>query len=232
MNKIKIFRWIMTLIISFALTLSSSLTSVNASSKYRYRPIKDLASLKYVDSLSYDEMLAHLISSDYSPEEILEFQNSYNQVAGKEYAQSTLQTSSTFSGTEIRFSLFSMTTYSYKYGLWSTCKVQARFSVGLEYDRGASSPNRIVSIAGQHAYTGAGDLCVFSGTIFYQLEAGNRFYYSLFGNLHKKGEVNRNVGVSIGVGSFASVSGSISNGGEFIRNISESETYLSLGLEP
>ena len=44
--------------------------------------------------------------------------------------------------------------------------------------------------------------------------------------------VNWSVAGTIGIGGSATLSGTISNGTGFIRNISESETYISSGMQP
>ena len=43
---------------------------------------------------------------------------------------------------------------------------------------------------------------------------------------------NWSVAGTIGIGGSATLSGTISNGTGFIRNISESETYISSGMQP
>lgn len=189
--------------------------------------------LDYEDAKTYEEMLTFMYINLYSPEDILSFKNQHAYLVAKLNRDSILNVDKeTLSGVEIRYSTFYMKTFSYNHGFLQVCKVQARFSAGLEYDVGATSPNKIVSLKGEHVYTGDGQKCMFSGNIFYQLEAGNRFYYSMYGNLYTGGSVNWSVAGTIGIGGSATLSGTISNGTGFIRNISESETYISSGMQP
>lgn len=229
----RFFRGIMVLVLLASVLFSGSISNINAMSKYSYRSIQELDSLNIENTLTYEEMLEYLRLNSYSYSEIQAFQSKHQLLVQNGTANNTSNfTNSVLAGTQIRYSLFAMTTYSYSYGLWDKCKVQARFSVGLEYDIGASSPNRIVTLVGDHAYTGGGSPCVFTGDIFYRLEAGNRFYYNMFGNLYKQGYITWSLGGSIGIGQVATLHGSISNGNDFIKNISVAETYFSSGLEP
>lgn len=226
-------RGIMAIVLLTSVMFSNSFSNINAMSKYNFRSIQELDSLKIEDTLTYEEMLEYMRLNSYTYSEIQAFQGKHQLLLKNETVSDTFKImSSTLSGTEIRYSLVTMSTYSYNYGLWDKCKVQARFSAGLEYDIGASSPNRIVTLAGEHAYTGGGSPCVFSGGIFYRLEAGNRFYYNMYGNLYKQGNVNWTLGGAVGIGQQATLNGSISNGNGFIKNISVTETYISSGLEP
>lgn len=201
--------------------------------KFDYRSINELEFINYEDTMSYEEMLDFMKKSAYSESEISEFKYQNLKLSSNLRKDGNFNVSlGVLSSTEVRYSLFYMNTYSYTHGFMQLCKVQARFSVGLEYDVGASSPNRIVSLKGEHVYTGGGTKCMFSGTIFYQLEAGNRFYYSMYGNLYTGGSVNWSAGGAIGVGGNATLNATISNGTGFIRNISEAETYESSGMEP
>lgn len=211
-------------------TLLSGFTPINqvkASNKYEYLPIEQLSTIKYEDTLSYEEMLAYMNNNSSTSTKIAEFQENHQSLLESQITGGSTRASITPMGSQIRYSLFYMTTYTY-----SSCNAQARFSVGLLWYDGDQSPDKIVSLAGEHVYTGGGINCIFSGSIFYQLEAGNRFYYSMYGNLYENGNVNWTAGGSIGIGGSATLNASISNGNGFLANISEAETYYSSGMNP
>lgn len=227
-------RLLIIITLTICLFILPGYTNIKSSKdKFEYRSIDELENINYEDTMSYEEMLDFMKGNTYTDTEINDFQNQNKKLNSNLVNNGELNVYvGVLSGTEIRYSLFYMTTYSYSHGFMQVCKVQARFSAGLEYDIGASSPNRIVSLKGEHVYTGGGQKCMFSGTIFYELEAGNRFYYSMYGNLYTGGSVNWSAGGSVGVGGNATLNATISNGTGFIRNISEAETYESSGMEP
>lgn len=179
-----------------------------------WHDISELDSISKEDTYTYDELLNLLITNGYSYKEA-------KKMMGKKKL-------STRASTEIRYSLFRLKTYTYG-GLY---KLQPRFNVGLEYTKGISAPNRIVSLQAAHIYTGDGAQCVFTGKIFYKLEAGNSFYYNFYGDIYKKGNINWSIGATVGVGETGNVSATISNGSNFYRNVSEAGRYTSAGLIP
>lgn len=178
-----------------------------------WHDISELGSISKEDTYTYDEMLNHLINNGYS----------YKEAKGLMGERKK----SSRASTEIRYSLFRLKTYSY-----GSYKLQPRFNVGLEYTKGIAAPNRIVSLQAAHIYTGDGAKCVFAGTIFYKLEAGNSFYYNFYGDIYKRGNINWSIGATVGVEETGSVSATISNGDDFYKNVSEAGRYTSAGLRP
>lgn len=181
---------------------------------------------------SLDELDTLDISETYSYEEIekLFIDNGFNEAEIKRMVgeKPSLRASNTI----VRYNLFKMDAYTYTSGI-STYKLQPRITVGLEYyDSSTASPTRIVSLKGAHIYTGLAGKCVFSGTMIYELVAGNEFYYSFYGDIYKAGNISWSLGAEIGIGESASIKGEISSGDGFIKNVSEAGTYHSSGLQP
>ena len=174
--------------------------------------LDELDNLDYSETYSYEELEYMLKENGFSNKEII-------SMIGEENISR--------SSTTIRYSLFRLETYTYN----NTYKLQPRITVGLEYSGNSVSPDRIVSLKGGHVYTGDGAKCVFSGTMIYELEAGNSFYYSFYGDIYKEGDVNWSFGGEIGIGEKTSVQGQISNGSGFEKNVSESGRYYSSGLD-
>lgn len=180
-----------------------------------WHTLDELDNLSYEETFSYEELRKMFEDDGFSDNEIRLFIGDEPLIESR-------------SNTIVRYSLFKLDTYTYN----SVYKLQPRITVGLEYSSStATSPTRIVSLKGAHIYTGLGTSCIFGGTMIYELEAGNSFYYSFYGDLYQSGDVNWSTGVEINIGDDASVSGQISNGSGFIKNISESGRYYSTGLQ-
>lgn len=205
--------------LSFPVLAQDTYPSTNSSVQDNlvWHDISELETLPYDQTFSYDEMASLLLSHGFSMYDA-------TQMIGEKQPV-------TYGNTEVRYSLMRMNTFEYK-EWFSTYKLQARFTVGLEYVKGAYSPTKLVSLQGSHVYTGDGSKCVFSGTIEYKLVSGNSFYYNFYGDIYKKGTVNWSVGTTVGIGENSSITATISNGDGFVKNVSETETYKSSGLEP
>lgn len=135
----------------------------------------------------------------------------------------------TRAATEVRYGLFKMNNFTYSSGKYI---LEPRFSVGLEYTIGSYSPNRIVSLGGAHIFTGKGENCIFTGTIYYKLISGNSFYYSFYGDVYKTATTTVGGGLTIGIGENSSINFNASSTSNYLMNVSRSETYESAGMLP
>ena len=178
---------------------------------------KDIDKIKKEDTYTYTELTEHLAGIGLTQAEITKF------IGEKPKEISAL------AATEVRYGLFKMTNYTYSSGRYI---LEPRFSVGLEYTIGASSPNRIVSLGGAHIFTGKGQKCIFAGTIFYELISGNSFYYSFYGDLYETATTTVGGGITVGVGSASSINFNASSTTNYLMNVSRSETYKATGLVP
>jgi hypothetical protein len=223
MNKIKkilLSVFAITVFLGGMITYPTTISAAeNKNNELIWQDISELDSLSVEEAYSYDELMNKLVANGYSHQEA-------KQIMGEKPVSNYSKAKS-----QIKYGLFRMTVYSYRSG-FKTYKLQARFSVGLEYINNSPSPTRIKYVQAPHIYTGDGAKCVFSGNIFYKLTAGNSFYYNFYGNIYKAGAINWSAGATIGLGKSASVTATISNGDGFVRNVSEAETYKSAGLRP
>lgn len=202
---------------AFADTRNCDITQ-NEENELIWHDIADLESLPISETYTYDELENLFIANGYSEEEITK------------YIGPKLLTR----GTSVRYALMQMHRYYYTTQSLDFI-VQARFTAGLEYADGATSPSRIVSLEGAHMYTGASGLlnqCSFSGNIFYRLAAGNEFYYNFYGDLYKVGTMNVSASVTVGISEAATATITLSNGDGYLLNVSEAETYHAEGLNP
>lgn len=181
--------------------------------------INELANLPYEETYSYQEVLRDMQLNNISKDQINEFVANNSKM-------SALQTE------EIRYSTFYMDAYTFYWGLSSQFVLQPRIYVGLLYRNGAYSPSKIVSLDSPFMFTGAGGDCKFVGTIFYRLEAGNRFFMGINGNVYKTANVTVKGGVQVKIGGAATISFEATNSNNFLRNIAYDTRYYSAGLEP
>lgn len=177
--------------------------------------ISEIGNLPIEKTYTYDEMVAHYVSSGMTYSEAIEHMG-----------PRPLNRSS-----DIRYSSIGMKQFVYTENL-TTYILQAKFVVGLRYYSGSVSPDSIAVLKDGHIYTGAGHDCVFDGTLSYTLTSGNRFHYSFNGNIYKKGTSNWQLGGQINIGGTISVSGSVSNPDGFVENVSEFEESYSAGMNP
>ncbi len=223
MNKIKkilLSVFAITVFLGGMITYPTTISAAeNKNNELIWHDISELDSLPAEEAYSYDELMNKLVTNGYSYQEAKE-------IMGEKPVLTSSKAKS-----QIKYSLFRMNVYSYKSG-FKTYKLQARFSIGLEYINNSASPTRIKYIQAPHIYTGDGAKCVFTGNIFYKLTAGNSFYYNFYGDVYKAGSIQWSAGATIGLGKSASVTATISNGDGFVRNVSEAETYTSTGLKP
>lgn len=194
---------------------SDHVTNRDTTEELVWHDISDLEHLSISETYTYDELHDLFIANGFTEEETIKY------IGGRPLTRST----------SIRYTLLSMNLFKYPLedGIYSA---QARFTAGLEYIGSSTSPHRIVSLKGAHVYTGARSACSFSGTLDYTLVAGNEIYYSMYGDLYKRGTMNWSASIEIGIKGAASMTCTLSNGDGYLKNISESETYHAGGLEP
>lgn len=179
--------------------------------------INELAGLPYEETYSYQEVLRDMQLNNISKDQINEFVANNSKM-------SALQTE------EIRYSTFYMDTYSFRSDF--SYVLQPRIYVGLLYRNGSYSPSKIVSLDSPFMFTGAGNDCDFVGTIFYRLEAGNRFFMGINGDVYKTANVTTSGGVQIKIGGAATISFAATSSNNYLRNIAYNTSYYSAGLEP
>lgn len=100
------------------------------------------------------------------------------------------------------------------------------------YTIGFPEPNRIVSLGGAHIFTGKGEKCIFTGTIYYKLISGNSFYYSFYGDVYKTATTTVGGGVTVGIGENSSINFNASCTSNYLMYVSRSETYKSAAMRP
>ena len=196
-----------------ASTFESSLPCIN---------YKELYSLSIDETYTYDEVLADMLHCGVlSKNDIQKF---------KETHISTIRANSS---DEIRYSKFTMDPYTFKTKVFgSEYKLTPIFYCGLLYINGGYEPSKIVSLEGGHIYTGAGLACIFGGSVFYKLEAGNSFYYGVFGDVYETGTTTTKAGVKIGIGESTTATFEFSYSSNFLKNVDFDGRYLSAGLDP
>lgn len=179
--------------------------------------ISELHTIDIKDTYSYQEYLDEKLTIG------LISRSKYNYERNKFNALSR-------SNSTIRYAKFRMDPYEIPTTLGSNYILQPIFMVGLEYHENSTSPDRIVELGDPYIYTGDGRDCIFTGNIFFRLESGNSFYYDVHGDVYKTGKINWGVDVSVGIGEYAEVNISISNGSQYIENISFDGRYYSAAL--
>lgn len=208
---------------SYAAENSISTSTNSKEEQLNWVEFSDINDISFEDTYSYDELVNHFKDCGFSDEEILHY-------IGE---QPSIRSST------VRYSLVKMTPYTYYLNL-SNFSLQPRFTIGLEYISGNSSPDSIVSIEGGHIFTSDPDTtdqnyfsnCSFSGTVLYKLVSGNEIYYNFYGDLYRAGSVQWSVGAKVSIGQTASVNASISNGNGYLSNLSEADSVIFAGLNP
>jgi hypothetical protein len=102
----------------------------------------------------------------------------------------------------------------------------------LIYNNNSVSPYKIASINAPFIYTGGGADCKFAGNIFYRLEAGNRFFMGINGDVYSAGSITTKLGVKVGVGESSSASYEITSSKDFLKNVAWDCNYYSSGMQP
>lgn len=190
-----------------------------------------------MSSVSFDDLANLPIDETYSYEEVLlDMQNSGIFVLEdiNQFKENHLKTIRASGTEEIRYSKFTMDAYTFIHGTIFLRRYELTpvFYGGLLYINGHPSPDKLVSLEGGHIKTSDGDNCVFGGSMFYTLEAGNRFYYGVYGNVYKSGSLTISAGAKVGVGESSFVSMSVSYTNDFIKNVDFDGRYQSAGLSP
>ncbi|MGF7142186.1 hypothetical protein HNQ56_000596 [Anaerotaenia torta] len=209
---------------AMAATTGESLPITMGKSSLAVYSYEELATFPKDKAYTYEEILADMQRSGSSQEEISNFVASHTENQAK--VASTV---------EIRYGQFRMDTYTVVHttmlGLvLHVHTFQPMFVVGLEYINNSYSPNRIVSLENAHIYTGDGDPCIFGGSIFYRLEAGNRFYYNVYGDTYETGTTTYSAGLKVGLGEGSTATFGVTYSNNYIANIDFDGRYISAGL--
>ncbi len=206
---------------AMAATTGESLPLTMGKSSLPVYSYEEIATFPRDKAYTYEEILADMQRSGSSQEEIGNFVASHMEIQAK-------------ATSEILYSQFRMDTYSILhqtlFGFWHIHTLQPIFVVGLEYINNSYSPNRIVSLENAHIYTGDGDPCIFGGSIFYRLEAGNRFYYNVYGDTYETGTTTYSAGLKVGLGEGSTATFGVTYSNNYIANIDFDGRYISAGL--
>lgn len=208
-----------------------NLESVTKKGIMNIENISSLNEITYEQTYSVEEMLLDkyitgLISKEEYENQIKLKNNKFNNNISM-YATST----------EIRTMKFTMDTHVIKKPYNREYRLTPIFYVELEFGKKGSStasgtPIRIVSISNPHIYTGDGENCIFGGTIYYKLEAGNRFFYGVYGDVYKTGDISISGGISVGIGKSTTAYLNFNYKNNYIANVSFSDTYYSYAMLP
>lgn len=187
-----------------------------------YVNYEDLAHLSIEETYSYEEVLADMQNSGIlSENDILRFKISHFNTMSASYTET------------IRYSKFTMDPYVFWDDFYIfNYELAPVFYCGLLYINGSYEPSKIVSLEGGHIYTGGGSKCIFGGTMFYRLEAGNSFYYGVSGDVYKSGTTTVKVGAKVAVGESSTTNIEVTYSDNLIKNVDFDGRYLSAGLNP
>ncbi|MDF2589985.1 MAG: hypothetical protein K0S41_3826 [Anaerocolumna sp.] len=184
----------------------------------KYVPIKcininELSILPYEDTYTFQEVLKDMQHNNLiSKEKINQFRTNNSQT-------------STLSNQEIRNAIFYMDPYTFtkdKLIGSNSYVLQPRIYLGFLYNDSTSSPTKIVSLDSPFIFTKTGDKCKFIGDIFYKLEAGNRFFVGINGDVYKTAkEVMEGSSISYETSS-----------NDYLRNVAFDVKYYSAELQP
>ena len=136
---------------------------------------------------------------------------------------------------EIRYATFYMDSYSFKdpYIIGAkTYVLEPRIYVGLVYVNDSYSPSYIDNIDAPFIYTGGGADCKFAGNIVYKLEAGNRFFMGINGDVYKTASISTKVGAKVGIGKESSISYEVTSSSDYLKNVAWDSRYYSAGMNP
>lgn len=136
---------------------------------------------------------------------------------------------------EVRYSTFYCENYTFEDGSIFFPKkyiLEPRIYIGLVYRNGFNAPVYIVSLDAPYIYTGSGDKCIFADNIFYRLEAGNRFFIGVHGDVYKPRTTTTASGVKVRIGESSSISFEISISDDYIKNVGWDYHFYSPELEP
>lgn len=176
--------------------------------------INELSTLPYEDSYSFQEVLTDMQHNKLlSKEKINQFNDNNNKI------------STPISQEDIRYAIFYMDTYTFtKDNLIGSNSylLQPRIYLGFIYDDITSYPTKIVSLDLPYIYTKTGNKCKFIGDIFYKLEAGNRFFMGINGDVYKKVKEIKE-GTSIVYNT---------NSNYYLRNVAFDVKYYSAEMQP
>ncbi|MFV0341685.1 MAG: hypothetical protein ACK5JH_02175 [Anaerocolumna sp.] len=183
-----------------------------------YVPIKcvdinELSILPYEDTYTFQEVLIDMQNNTLiSDENINRFKANSSQT-------------STLSNQEIRYAIFYMDSYTFtkdKLIGSNSYVLQPRIYLGFLYDDSTSSPTKIVSLDSPFIFTKTGDKYIFVGDIFYKLEAGNRFFVGINGDVYKTAkEIREGSSISYKTSS-----------NDYLRNVAFDVKYYSDELLP
>lgn len=191
--------------------VSSSETIAEKADALKCYSLSDPDALLSENTYSYDEMIAYLIESGFTPVEAYEYMG-----------PRPVETRSS----RIEYQVVALDTAVVK----RLYKLTHKFRMHLEYRNGSSSPSRIVGLSNPQISTAKGAKCAFEGDVFYELYDGRSFYCDYSGKLYKDGQPKAVTG-EIGVGENITVSISVTNGNGYITDVYESANYYSSSLD-
>lgn len=216
------------LFLSLLATLLLFGTTSTANAEENYVPMRgvdanELANLPYEETYSYEEVLADMENNNLiSKEEVNAFKARQSKILLRSYE-------------EVRYTTFYCDSYTFKAGSDYNAKtyvLEPRIYVGLIYVNNGDSPYQIASLDAPFIYTGGGTECKFAGNIFYRLEAGNRFFMGINGDVYKTATITTKLGVKVGIGDSSNISFEISYANDYLKNVAWDYKYYSAGMTP
>lgn len=202
---------------------ASTEATINTNLSLPCKNFDELENLPIEETYTYEEIIADMLNNGIHKDEISKFKSNHTKTVRAYYTE------------EIRYSKFTMDSYAFskfEKGHFIIYRLTPVFYGGLLYRNGHYEPVKLVSLEGGHVKTSDGASCVFGGSMFYALEAGNRFYYGVYGDVYRTGTITISAGARIGIGesSFLTISFSYCN--DYLTNVDFEGRYESAGLEP
>lgn len=208
------------------LLLFGAKTTSNA--KENYVPMKcvdinELSTLPYEETYSYEEVLVDMEYNNLiSKESVNAFKENYSKMSINQKE-------------EIRYATFYMDSYTFKdpYIIGAkTYVLEPRIYVGLVYVGNSNTPSYIDNIDAPFIYTGGGADCKFAGNIVYKLEAGNRFFMGINGDVYQTATISTKVGIKAKVGTESSISYEVTSSNNYLKNVAWDTRFESAGMIP
>lgn len=179
---------------------------------------EDLATLPIEKTLTYEEMEQYMEGKNYTLDQIINFSLKY------EYDNNT------------RFAILRLDGWSYRgtvNGANVNYSIIPELVVGLEYQNGLSSPEKIVSIEAPTFDNSGGDNCSFYGSFNYKLVSGNEMFTALRGYIRNGGNLEWEVAETTDGEKVDSIVFKISdNNRNKAMDVSHQETYYDSDMKP
>lgn len=179
---------------------------------------EDLATLPIEKTLTYEEMEQYMEGKNYTLDQISNFSLKYEE------------------DNDTRFAILRLDGWSYRgtvNGANVNYSIIPELVVGLEYQNGLSSPEKIVSIEAPTFDNSGGDNCSFYGSFSYKLVSGNEMFTALRGYIRNGGNLEWEVSKTVDGENQDSVFFKMSdNNMNKAMDVSHQETYYDSDMKP